>query len=389
MVYEFYNSLRKIRTTPDQEWKNDLQALVEEEFENSPTLQTILHKNTEIQARVVGVFSKETPTRRIEDYQKIIFRQPDYSVSIGDIFEFDNSKWLCTDLGSTPVTKSCMVERCNNTLRLFKNNVLYQVPVIVEDHSMGYKENRYLADPDDNIIVRLPYNDITKDIGRNGIYRLTDYDNYKIISVNRVTEPGLIIIKMKVHVEEQQLPVYNLTILNGESIQISNNQSLTINTQVTVNDEVVSGVPLLYFSSNEEIATISNTGIVTIHGIGTVTFIVVLENNNIVGDSIVVEIIVKEVDNINYTFTGDNEIIKGFTKSYLAAKYNNGAVVAGQFAFTVIPNSTPSSAYTLTVINDNSCSITANQATHDIILRATDVSSGEFVERNIKLRNLV
>jgi hypothetical protein len=311
MAYESYNAYLSVtKSTPSDIYKDEFQELVNAEYENTTTLKTVLHNGNSITVRVVGKFNTETLSRQNENYQKIIFRTPDYVVSVGDIFEFDNAKWICTDISSTVVSKSCTVTKANNEIKVYKNSILYKVPCIVEDairlYSMGIDTNKYIVEPNTNVVVRVANNAITSLIARNDIYRI-GANNYKVIDISDIINPGLIVLKLNWTAEEQVLP---------------------------------------------------NT------------------TSDIVAE---------------YEIVGDADIIKNYSETYTANKYNNGVLVPdAQFDFIIIPGDTPISAYTLTIISDTQCSIKANASTYYITLRAIDrIDNTKHIEKTIRLKSVL
>ncbi|MDD4298891.1 MAG: hypothetical protein PHS98_04625, partial [Bacilli bacterium] len=61
-------------------------------------------------------------------YIKSILMMPDKELNVGDILNFDNKKWLCTEANKTnPVYQSGTVYECNNFIPVYKNNILYEV----------------------------------------------------------------------------------------------------------------------------------------------------------------------------------------------------------------------------------------------------------------------
>jgi hypothetical protein len=311
MSYEAYNAYLSVtKSTPSDIYKDEFQELVNAEYENTTTLKTVLHNGNSITVRVVGKFNAETLSRQNENYQKIIFRTPDYVVHVGDIFEFDNAKWICTDISSTVVSKSCTVTKANNEIKVYKNSILYKVPCIVEDairlYSMGIDTNKYIVEPNTNVVVRVANNAITSLIARNDIYRI-GANNYKVIDISDIINPGLIVLKLNWTAEEQVLP---------------------------------------------------NT------------------TSDIVAE---------------YEIVGDADIIKNYSETYTANKYNNGVLVPdAQFDFIIIPGDTPISAYTLTIISDTQCSIKANASTYYITLRAIDrIDNTKHIEKTIRLKSVL
>ena len=97
--------------------------------------------------------------------------------------------------------------------------------------------------------------------------------NYTVTDINDITVNGLLLIKMVYSEVEQVFPSYSLTILNGTSIQVNENDPLTINAQVKIDGVILSPMPNLVFSSSDITkATISSTGVVTILDVGNVVF---------------------------------------------------------------------------------------------------------------------
>jgi hypothetical protein len=184
------------------------------------------------------------------------------------------------------------------------------VPCIVEDairlYSMGIDTNKYIVEPNTNVVVRVANNAITSLIARNDIYRI-GANNYKVIDISDIINPGLIVLKLNWTAEEQVLP---------------------------------------------------NT------------------TSDIVAE---------------YEIVGDADIIKNYSETYTANKYNNGVLVPdAQFDFIIIPGDTPISAYTLTIISDTQCSIKANASTYYITLRAIDrIDNTKHIEKTIRLKSVL
>ena len=119
-----------------------------------------------------------------------------------------------------------------------------------------------------------------------------------------------------------------------------------------------------------------------------------MDNDNLIQDSIGIEIVDLPQDNFTYTLVGnilpDTEIKSGSTKIYTAHKFNNGIeIMDAIFDFSIIAGTTPSSAYVFSVLSGNSCSIKCNSYTYYVTLRGTDVGNGEIVEKVIKLRSIM
>ena len=270
--------------------------------------------------------------KRNDNYQKIIFRTPDYEVKVGDIFEFDGAKWICTDVTYTTVSKSCTVTKSYYDLNVYKNGILYKVPCIVEDitrlYSMGTDETKYIIQPSTDIVVRVPNNEVTTLIKRDEIYKI-GLSNYKVIDISDIINPGLLILKLEWTAEEQHLPNYSINILNGDNIQVNVSDSFQIQCEVLDGDKVLSPhPPLVYASSDETIATIDESGVVNILSTGVVTFTVSLKDNENIKNSIIVEFIDEPQHNYMVIISGNTSIVKGRTATYTAKFTDNGIPVS-------------------------------------------------------------
>jgi hypothetical protein len=290
------------------------------------------------------------------------------------------------------------IQLCNNTFNFYHNNTLYQIPCIVESnvrfYQLGTDETKYISEPSTNIIIRIPNTEITSQIQRNQIYKL-GISNYKVIDISDILEPGLIILKLEYTVEEIEEYVFTLEILNGDLLNIQQGNNLQLNIRVKDGTNTITpSPPCLFISSNENILTVDSNGLVTTVGIGTATITCKLQNDETVYDTI--NITVEEIPVLEtYTLEligniqPDTEIKQNQTIIYTCVKRNSlGEIVDdAMFNFSIVAGSTPSSAYTFTVLNNNQCSIKCNSPTYYIDLVAVDKSNSSLtVSKHIKLR---
>ncbi len=324
---------------------------------------------------------------------KTILSMPDETFNVGDVVVYDDLIYLVItiDKDNSVQTKG-QIELCNNTLSILKDNILHHVPCIIESNvrfqDLRVQETRFIVTPDDKITARIPNNEITKDISRNLIFKLSDYDNYKIISVNRVTEPGLIILKMEYVAKEAIEHNFVVSILNGSSVEIQENTSLQLNIEVKDNGNIMSPTPTVtYISSDENICTVDSGGLVSAIAVGNC---VISASSNGASDSI--EVVVIENVQHNYTYslsstnTSDTEIKQNQSKNYTAQKYDNGVSIEQTFVFSVVGDI---SVYELNIIDGNNCSIKALKSNYNITLKAVDDSDNtKVIEKDINLKAL-
>ena len=359
------------------------------EFKNSTSYNLVKINDVDRDVRIVEESSiiKNPNKKRLLCY-------PDETINIGNIVEFDNSKWICTETDTTSqINDVGLITRCNNTLKYYdQNSVLYQIPCIISKSlNLNTEENKYIETVDNSFLLIVSNTLITQQIKVNDIYNLGKY-NYQISSVpDDISSIGLLIFKMKYSEVSQEEHVYTLEILNGNLVDIQESTTLQLNCNVYDNNNLISPTPSLTFtSSNTGICTVNSSGLVTaLSNIGSCNITVKLTSDNTILDTITINVIEVPQDNITYELLGNADIIKNYSQNYIAKKYNNGILVEGaEFTFSIIPGTTPINAYTLNIIDADQCSITANLVTYNIMLKATDNSNGKFIEKSIRLKNL-
>ena len=291
----------------------------------------------------------------------------------------------------------CYIQRCNNTLQFYdSSSTLHSIPCIISKGLISLDEQKVISTLDSEIAIQISNTSITRQIGMNDVFKI-GMRNYSVTDINDITVNGLLLIKMQYSEVEQVFPVYSLTILNGDSIQVNKNDPLTINAQVKIDGIIVSIVPDLIFSSSDITkATINSiTGVVTILDVGNVVFSCKLASDLSVLDTISVEIIEEIQNNFTYTITANTtpitEVKSGQTKTYTAHKFNNGIeIVDAEFNWSVVSGITPIDKYVFTVLNNTQSTIKANAYVYYIDLFATDRDLPEnSISVNIKLRSVM
>ena len=324
-------------------------------------------------------------------YDRKLHVTMDININTGSIVDYDGYKWLVIgSIDDIQAYKTAGMVKCNNTLNLYINSILHQIPCIVSNNiDLGTDENNYISVPDSTIILKIPNNEITRQIKRGEIYKL-GLQNYEIKDINDIVESGILKMEIEYSQEMQEEHVYTISILNGDNIQIAQSQLLTINAELRDNGAIVPLPTLLYSSSDEIIATINENGIVTVNSVGSVIFTISMSNDITIKDTINVEIVEDEQHNYTYTLTSislpDNEIIITQTKLYTIQKYNNGVLVEQDFTFSVIGDV---SSYQLIAVDGGNCSIRALKSGYVIELRGVDDSDvSKVISKEIRLKNL-
>lgn len=317
----------------------------------------------------------------------------------GDYITWDSGKWLIiSEIGHKRFNYyKGIMQKCHNTLTVNVAGNLYRVPYVVTNKvNLNIDVTYYLTVLENEIYILVANNTINSNIQLNDIYKIGRY-NYKVISMDDISRPGLLLMKMKYSEEGQVLPNYSITILNGNTLTTDTATPVQLNVEQKDGETVLADpLPMVFTSSDISIATVDSTGMVTPVSVGNATITVSLESDATVNDSIVITVEEVEVPEV-YTLeligdtSPDTEIKQNQTKTYTAVKKNSlGNIVEGAvFDFSIDPETTPTDKYTLTVLDDTQCTIKANGATYYINLIATDRTDGNLtVSKRIKLKPL-
>jgi hypothetical protein len=208
MTLKFYDAYISVApSTPQQAYKDDLQAIMNDQFENSSTYELITLNDslTEIPARIFDF-------KRIEDYNvKTIVLKPGNNLSIGDIINSGNIKYLCLDADfANGIYYKGKIKSCNQSITLtiggtkvtvgyddFGRSVkrpintdTYTWHCIVQTKIVDANSDKPINPPIGKIFIMLPYslpygNTISENMEFDmwsERYKITGFDKTKILN---------------------------------------------------------------------------------------------------------------------------------------------------------------------------------------------------------------
>jgi len=301
----------------------------------------IIYKDNTLYKCIVDYGIQVKHTNLNNQYIKEIWTKHSDAFKVGDVVQFENKvskeKVLYLFIEGTESKDGhdvFFIQRCNNALLFYHNNIPYSIPCIISSQislntTLSADTSKYITELGNEIFVRVGKNSETDLININDKFKIGRW-NYEVQSISDIVENGLYVLKMSFIADEVVLPTYAVEILNGNSIQVNENDSLTINAVVKADGVIVSPTPSLVFSSSDITkATInSTTGVVTILDVGSVVFTCKLASNLSVLDTISVEIVEVPVENKTVTIdpSGSISIIKNNSSNYSCVFKNNGIV---------------------------------------------------------------
>jgi hypothetical protein len=167
----YLNSYLPSTPTPQNIFRNNLQNISNMVFEISSNYQVIKHmkrKNieatpviptewTEVGARIVKPYELQRTTVISDDFIKLFFKTYDYDVLLGDIFEFNNYRWLVVNANKDlNKPNSVLVQRCNVSLRFVEQEPLNENIIEIFGISSKYAMNQLR----DGQFIKLPSNQV-------------------------------------------------------------------------------------------------------------------------------------------------------------------------------------------------------------------------------------
>ena len=199
MSLRFYNNyISEIAVNPNHKYREDLQSLIDAQWDNTTTVYTIKEetpfrhfKFCEIEARINHVIDEVTTGRKDgNDFRKLIFRSLNHCVELGKYYNFDNNYWLTTFNDEyNSVVKSVIVRRCNNYAKYISpdNGALITIPCIL-DYTASSPSPQVSGDiitPNNHIVMIIQGNDKTikwkvnqRFLFNQRPYKITGYNNY-------------------------------------------------------------------------------------------------------------------------------------------------------------------------------------------------------------------
>lgn len=368
MPYDSYNAyLLVAASTPSEYWRDGLQEFVNVEFNNASDIFTIQKLNTStnlyenITVRLTTPYDIKQNATNEDDFRQIIFKNDDYPPLVGDSYYFNSYYWICVDTDSTDSpTTSCIVQKCDRSITLYKNGILSQVPIIILDKSntndtqVKSNLNRYVFSIDADFVGVVSSNARNLLIAPNDVFKIGDLWNYRVTKPDDISKSGLIILPFKFYEADQESHVYAVTIQN-DNATLQVDDTFTLDAVCTVDGQTIALPTLSYSSSNTSICTVSSSGVVTAIDEGTATITVSFNGTT---DSISVTVQETVVDDFSVVVSGGSNIILNNNLTLTASIFNNGVIDESKSVTWTFSNQDGSSNVYCTLVSSTCSSIT-------------------------------
>lgn len=413
----YYDSFLVINKSPRDTYKDQLQEIVNQLFDNAPTYYEDVEEEKEIgslefqpiDVRVNNLVDAKTGQRVNDDFKKLIFRDIHYMPVLGTRYRFNNNIWITfsTDNVKTD-TASIYVRRCNNTMNMQdKFGNIHKEPCYI-DYSITETQifKEYSIDiARGRIVVWCQLNEYTKNININDRYIFgndaykvrfrTKYDKrntyddnsthllYLQLEYDNIAEDDNIELGIANYKEYN----YKIETISNIKDVIGSNNNISIKLLLD-NKEIIEDYNITWESTDNNIATITNEGDYELKSLGNCQFICTLLNKKDVQAVINVEVIKKNIITINgnIIYPNINYLKLNAIQEYTVFEYINNEPTNTKFDIKAY--NVPKEYYILTK-KDNGF-IVKNLKISEVPLKivCTNLKDNTFVELYIELGGL-
>lgn len=175
----FENSLQAgLIQSPNDYYRDLQQAFIDDQWDNTSTKYEIYQQRLDCQGNFTDdcfekievwmnyVVGQGTSTRNGHDFVQLAFRDIDHITIQGRYYQFENNFWITTfDDEHDSLTKTVVVRRCNNYLRIVdpNNGSIFSIPCAVDYDisSPSSQVSRYVVTPNNHATVIVQGNEDT------------------------------------------------------------------------------------------------------------------------------------------------------------------------------------------------------------------------------------
>lgn len=328
-------------------------------------------------------------------------------ISTGDIVTYQEMAWLIvTQVDEENNSYQAKMRRCNHITKFVLEDWAYGFESILDVGTFGISNGSVVRLVDGSLNCELQDNALTKQIAINQRY-IASGSAWIITGIDK-THTGVFVLysdrTVFVAGDDQeneianadQIPNWHI-VMNSTAfdVELESTYQLTADLYKT---DVIEPATLLWRSSDESIATVSDTGLVTGVSLGTATITVAWAKHPTISASSVATVKQAAPPVTTYRFYSEDE--NGGNKSYTnfdveqyeprvmgIEKYINGVLVANDtYTFSLNPNGVSSYCYTYTVLNSTSIKIECwSPADNAMTLTGTSNESGVSQQISIRL----
>lgn len=418
------NYLKYFNKTPNEQYREDVQAFVQETWDNNILIDKIIledeprtfsyENNNEIEAYIDSVTEVSTNLTKIEgNYVSVTFKNCYFQYNRGSMFYRPSNKNYYIVYQSTNdmrTTSKCKAIQCNNIIKWIdvdtKQIIAYPCCMGQELTSTTSQDLKFISTAKGRTVVEVFGNEFTRKLQLNqriifnGIpYTINAIKNYEENNfIDREVELLFLYIE-KSSIEPTDDYVYNianfkeyeyLVNVNQDDIKDIKGTKGTLTAQLTCNNELVNGVKFKWESNNIDVVQIDKNGNYEIVGeVGDTAKIKCLYIDDIYAE-INVEVVETAENLVELRLTpsdNDIEISKNSYQEIIAELFINNIKQDGAI-ITYEPNYVDNNYYTIVNMTEGIKVICHNATKQKLIITFTNEEYSISKTINIKLKGV-
>ncbi|WP_336764969.1 Ig-like domain-containing protein [Paenibacillus sp. USHLN196] len=329
------SNLRELRVS-------DTKKLFENHYRDTPSYFKVSSANNDLTYEMLINDSSD-----LKD-QKSLTTSIDSLISLGETIDWNNEQWIVVhlDMNMGDIYKRGRMYQCLSQLKWIDDEGAIQSTWFTyytsDMGSLGIKEGNVISLPDETRRLIIQNNEHTNKFEKDQRF-IFDRSAWDINYIDRL-KSGLIYIVLKQDqinlatdnmelgiADYDKLAKYEISILNGDMLAIKVGDSLQLNVKTTKNGTPVE-IPLLFTSSDDSVASVSDTGLVS--GIQKGSCSIQVSGKG-VSTSIELNIIEELTPNYTAEILGEDSIYLNRTSTYTAIFRNNGSEIADTSRFWI------------------------------------------------------
>ncbi|PYE51638.1 hypothetical protein HUB98_06350 [Paenibacillus barcinonensis] len=326
----------------------------------------------------------------------------------GDSVRWDKEIWLVTEKKPNNIFISqAIMEKCNFDLKWIDSEGSIQTyPSVLYFNArsnFGTEEDKTMNLPAGRRQITIQSNEHTVKIRRD-VRFIVGNEAFKVIDTDFMSDDGLVNLSLQSDqidpvkdnlelgiADYHKLSKYELLILNDNPLSLSINQTARINVRVMRNGSEISDPQIVYSSSNTDLISVDEQGIITIHESGETNVTV-----SAYGIEKQLNIYVAPTIHYDYaaTIDGANDIYLNRESTYVASFYNNGIKISDESSFS-LTNLDGSPTLLASISSQdpiaNTCTVKANsnRKLGTVILHVKNANGLSNGQREIKIKSLI
>ncbi|MWV44968.1 hypothetical protein GRF59_15200 [Paenibacillus sp. HJL G12] len=364
-----------------------------------------IFKDSPVYYQVADIISNEKYDLQITDNSNATdtkkFITPFSSlIELGITIDWKNDKWIVIHFDeNSEIYKSGILRKCLSTIKWQESNgevnetfFTYTTTAL---GNFGVDNGKIVTLDNERRQLTIQNNENTYEF-KKGKRFIFDDRAWRISSIDKLDDNLIYLVldadnidpskdNVELRIADYVKPNYVIN-LNQTSISLKPDDSFQLSVSVTNNNKLMSSPLLSFTSSDFNICTIDDYGLISAISEGNATINVSYKDISTTLDVVVVPL---QTHNYSVVINGDVSITKSKTKAYSCEFYDNELAVQmdGVFSLTDV-NNKPTSLATITTQSNNSCIIRGDSIGY-ILLHVSNADGSVTMTKQIQIKSAI